>query len=246
MSLSSLLPEESPLHTLNLPRVAEHRNIAETVYESLKSAILENTLKAGSRLIEASIATELGVSNTPVREALTRLEREGLVTILPRRGAVVRSFSADDILEIGEVRELIEAHAIRKSVERRTSKVLAQLEAILDQCVPLVAARDLRSLNRLDVEFHRLLVRTSGNSRLIHVFEMLHDQFQVVRWRLAYLRARPQTTYEHHRQILAAFAAGDAAEAERRLRWHIRDTTEDLVRVMSENGAAHDQAPPWV
>jgi len=234
---------ENHLSTLKLPRVVEHRKITDTVYESVKIAILDNTLKAGSRLVESSIAAELGVSNTPVREALTRLEREGLVTILPHRGAVVSSFAIEDILEIGEVRELIEAHAIRKAVERRTPEVLAQLQAILDECAPLVEAFDLRSLNRLDVEFHRLIVRASGNRRLIHIFDMLHDQFQVVRWRLAYLRSRPQTTYQQHQQILALFATGDAVEAERHLRRHIQNTTEDLIRVMAENGESQRQTP---
>ena len=216
-----------------LPRLELHRNLTETVYDALKRAIIDGTLAAGHRLTQASLAATFAVSTTPIREALTRLEREGLVCLLPRRGAVVASFSPDDILEVGEVREILEAFAVRKAVERATPEVVSRLGAIVDGCRPFVEARDQRSFNHLDVEFHRLIVQTSGNRRLIRLFDILHDQFQMIRLRTVQVRGRPQIPHGEHQQILAAFAAGDASEAERLLRWHIRHTALDLVNTLS-------------
>lgn len=212
-----------------LSKLQPHRNLTETVYDALKGAIIDGSLATGYRLTEASLASTFAVSTTPIREALTRLEREGLVSLLARRGAVVVSFTADDVREVAEVRELLEAFAVRKAIERATPEMLARLRAIVEECQPFVEIRDQRSFNRLDVEFHRLIVQTSGNRRLIRLFEMLHDQFQIIRLRVVQARGRPRVPHGEHVQIMAAIVAGDASEAERLLCWHIRHAASDLV-----------------
>lgn len=224
------------MEPLSLPRLAPHRNLAETVYGALKGAIIENSLPAGYRLTEAAIAASMDVSNTPVREALSRLEREGLVSLVPRRGAVVASFTAEDLLAITEVREALETHAVRKAIARRPSAVEERLAAILEECVPFVAVRDPRGFNRLDVEFHRLLVQASGNLHLQRAFEMLHDQVQVIRWQVFRIRGRPEMPHSEHEAIYAAFVAGDADEAERVLREHVRHAAVDLLNALAAKG----------
>jgi DNA-binding GntR family transcriptional regulator len=221
-----------------LPRLHSHRNLTETVYDALKEAIIDGSLAAGSRLTEGALATSFGVSTTPVREALTRLEREGLVTLLPRRGAVVTSFTVDDILEAGELRELLEGHALRKGWARLTPDSVERLRGLVAASFHSVEAHDRRGFNRLDVDFHNLIVGMSGNRRLIGLFRTLHDQCQMVRLRAIHLHGRPRAAYEEHRLLVAAIAAGDAAEAERLLQAHIRHTVEDLVRSLRDESAA--------
>ena len=218
---------------LCLPRLEAHRNLTETVYEALKSAIVENRLPSGHRLTEVAVASTFGVSTTPVREALTRLEREGLVSLIPRRGAVVRSFAAEDILGIYEIREMLEATATVKAIARRSPSLVEQLGDIVARCGPVVAALDQRGFNRLDVEFHRLIMQACGNPHLLRLYERLHDQFQMIRLRAVFLPGRPETPHAEHQQFLAAFAAGDANAAEQLIRWHIQHTALDLVSALS-------------
>ncbi|MCL4465676.1 MAG: GntR family transcriptional regulator [Chloroflexi bacterium] len=225
-----------------LPRLQPHRNLTETVYDALKEAIVEGSLGAGCRLTEGALASSFGVSTTPVREALTRLEREGLVTLLPRRGAMVTSFSVDDIVEAGELRELLEGFALSKGWTRLTSEVIDRLRALVTASIPFVESEDRRAFNRLDVEFHTLIVETSGNKRLIGLFGTLHDQFQMIRLRTVRLDGRPRAAHEEHGLILAALTAGDAREAERLLRAHIRHTAADLVSALRDVPASSQDA----
>ncbi|MCL4464666.1 MAG: GntR family transcriptional regulator [Chloroflexi bacterium] len=224
------------MELLSLPRVERHLNLTDSVYATLKTAIIENTLAAGSRLTEAALAEQIGVSNTPVREAISRLEREGLVQYLPRRGAVVVSITAEDIREVLEVREVLEAHAIVRALQRRTPGLDRRLAELVAEAEPLVAARDQRGFSRLDMELHRLLVQASGNRRLLRVFENMHDQFLMIRWRAFDVPGRPLAGHLEHKEILAAFLAGDAAEAERRLRWHHQHTRQDLEAALASAG----------
>jgi DNA-binding GntR family transcriptional regulator len=221
---------------LSLPRVERHLNLTDSVYAALKTAIIENTLAAGSRLTEAAIAEQIGVSNTPVREAISRLEREGLVHFLPRRGAVVVSITAEDIREVLEVREVLEAHAIVRALQRRTPELDRRLSELVEQAEALVAASDQHGYSRLDMEFHRLLVQASGNGRLLRVFENMHDQFLMIRWRAFDLPGRPLAGQREHQEILAAFLTGDPLEAERRLRWHHQHTRQDLEKALAGAG----------
>ena len=224
------------MELLSLPKVERHLSLTDSVHAMLKTAIIENGLSAGSRLTEAWIAERLGVSNTPVREAISRLEREGLVQYLPRRGAVVISITAEDIREVLEVRELLEAHAIGRAIEKRTPEVEQRLSALVDACEGLVRARDQRGFSQLDMEFHRLLVRTSGNSRLIRVFETMQDQFLMIRWRVFNLPGRPLAGHVEHKEVLAAFLAGDVEAAEKSLRWHHQHTKQDLLTALAAAG----------
>jgi DNA-binding GntR family transcriptional regulator len=226
------------LDLLTLPKVERHLSLTDSVHAMLRAAIVENHLAVGSRLTEASIAAQLGVSNTPVREAISRLEREGLVQHHPRRGAVVASIAAEDVAEVLEIRELLEAHAIGRAIERRTAELEQRLQEVVVACEELVRARELRGFTQLDLEFHRLLVQASGNSRLVRVFETMQSQFLMIRWRVFDLPDRPLAGHVEHKDILAAFLAGDAAAAERAVRWHHHHTKQDLLTALEAAGGS--------
>ena len=221
------------MEPLGLPRLDPHPNVSQVVYEALKSAIVEQRLASGSRLVESTLAGNFGVSTTPVREALTRLEREGLVSLLPRRGAVVSTFTAEDARDIGELREVLELHAFQRAWARWKAEHSAQLQQLLAEGQEVVDRGDYRGYGRFDQEFHRLIVQASGNRRLIRVFEMMRDQFQMVRFQAVRLPGRPDIGHREHQQIVAALVAGDGEGAERLLRAHIRHTVEDVCRFLS-------------
>ncbi|MHB1132889.1 MAG: GntR family transcriptional regulator [Chloroflexota bacterium] len=220
----------------SLPRVERQRSLSDTVYATLKSAILENTLAAGSRLTEAALAEQLGVSNTPVREAIARLEREGLLRSLPRKGAVVATVTAADVREVLEVRALLEAHAIRHAMARRTPELERALAGVVARCESLVAAGEQHAFSQSDMQFHRLFVQAAANSRLLRLFEQMTDQFLMIRWRAFNLPGRPLAGHLEHKQILAAFCAGDAAAAEQAMCWHHQHTQQDLLAAISVAG----------
>lgn len=230
------------MEPLGLPRLDPHPNVAQVVYEALKSAIVEQRLASGSRLVESVLAGHFGVSTTPVREAITRLEREGLVSLLPRRGAVVSSFSAADVQEIGELRELLEVHALRRAQESWSSESAGELLALLAEGQAVVDRGEYRGYGRFDQEFHRRIVQASGNRRLVRVFEMMSDQFQMVRFQAVRLPGRPALGHREHEQIAAALAVGAGEEAERLLRAHIRHTVEDVCRFLAEGRERVDAA----
>jgi DNA-binding GntR family transcriptional regulator len=161
------------LKPLPLPRTT----VTTSAANHLRDQILAGVLAPGDALPEARVGEMLGVSRAPVREALTHLERDGLVAFDHRGTARVCEFGPDDVRELGLMRQALEPLAARLACRRLTAAVVAELEANLKE---LRAARTLADVTRLDVEFHRRVVRTSGNRRLLLAWEQLAGQFQVV------------------------------------------------------------------
>ncbi|MCL5110850.1 MAG: GntR family transcriptional regulator [Chloroflexi bacterium] len=226
----------------SLPRLDPHPNVSQVVYEALKNAIIEQRLPSGSRLVESTIAGSFGVSTTPVREALTRLEREGLVSLLPRRGAVVTSFNAEDVIELGELREILESYATRRAVERLAPELVADLRRLLAAGERVVASGDQRAYGPIDQEFHRLLVQAAGNRRLARTFAMMNDQFHMVRYQAVRLPGRPAAGHREHVAILAALEAGRGEEAVSLLCAHIHHTVDDLCAALPVAGETQTAA----
>jgi len=207
--------------------------VATATYESLLERLLKGELKPGQRLLETETAAAMGISPTPVRDAFARLEQDGLVEILPRRGAVVSSFTATDAAELYDLRELLEVHALRGAFARHTGPEevveLPRLKAISLEGEAHTRAGDPMGFNRVDVEFHALLLAMSGNSRLIKLHRLLHNQVQRVRLQTVQLPGRPATAQADHRELVAALEAWDQPLAETILSGHIRRALADLL-----------------
>ena len=188
--------------------------LVERAYREIKARILGNRYPANLQVLEQELALELGMSRTPVREALIRLEREGLVEILPRRGMRVLPISARDMGEIYEVLTALEGRAAeRLAASRPSAEALAPLTAALERMERALAAGELVSWAEADGEFHRGLVELAGNRRLARMAATVSDQVHRARMATLGLRPAPQQSNRDHRALIDAILEGDSARA---------------------------------
>jgi DNA-binding GntR family transcriptional regulator len=221
--------KESEMATAELFNDIEHLTLTDKIYRILKDGIARHELEPGARLIDKEIASNLGVSRTPVREALSKLEVEGLVTIVPRRGVFVTDPSPKDIKDTYEVREVLEALAVELAVPFLSEDGLADLERTLEDFRTALDHQDHLACFELDRKFHDQLVGLSGNNKLIEIDRLLDGNVQVTRWRHCRDGHRQESAYREHQMILDALAQRDADLACRLVREHIRRVARDLL-----------------
>jgi DNA-binding GntR family transcriptional regulator len=198
----------------------------ERAYRELKFRILEGRLPPGTTLLETEVAALLSMSRTPIREALIKLDEEGLVHVRPRRGVTVRSQSLDDLAEIYEVFSALEVVAARLLARRGLSEAeTARLHGLMAQMERATKRDDVAQWSQLDDNFHSEIVALCGNSRLQTTLRQYWDQQYRARMAIVPLRPRPSQSDEEHRAIVAAIAARDDAEAGRLHQLH-RDRTD--------------------
>lgn len=190
------------------------RSFAEDAYLRLKAQILDNALPPGHRALEAELAETLGMSRTPVREALLRLQAEGLVRVEPRRGMVVLSISPAEMAEIYDVLTALETMAAETLARLMPDPVrMRPLWRAVEEMEVALAADDLDAWADADEQFHRSLVEVCGNGRLASAALTFRDQIRRTRHLTLRLRARPLRSNEAHRTLLRAIESGDAEAA---------------------------------
>jgi DNA-binding GntR family transcriptional regulator len=206
------LPAEAPL---------ENRTLREQVIDHLREQILTSALPPGAELGEAALARSLGISRGPLREALGQLAAEGLVTMVPRRGAVVTRLTRKEFIDAYQVREALESLAIRLAVPRLNGDQRAELHRLCDAMERQAAAGDARAFFDGNRAFHQLVVEASGNEKLAAVHAQLIAQMGRLMSRSAELRGGLERSAAEHRALLAAIDAGDAARSVALLEEHI-------------------------
>lgn len=206
-----------------------YKPLRELVFEAIRQAIIDGTLEPGQRLMEAQLAEELGVSRTPVREAIRKLELGNFVVIIPRRGAYVADISLKDVSEVFEIRGALEALAAELAAERASEDELEQLERLLVEIGKSIEKRDVEALVALDTEFHDVLYRASRNERLGQLLSQLREHIQRYRTETLSHPARMKVALEEHRQIVEALAARDAELASRLAAAHIESAENSLM-----------------
>jgi DNA-binding GntR family transcriptional regulator len=213
-------------------RRLDSRTLWEQVRDQLREDILSGELPPGSVLNEAPLAESFGVSRGPVREALGRLESEGLIGITPRRGAVVTELTRDEFLEAYQVREALETLAIRLAVPRLEESGFERLRALQQEMIGHAERGRVNAFFDANAEFHGLLVDASGNRKLHEMYRVLMDQMGRYLARSLALRGSLERSVAEHSAILEAVEAGDADRATRLLADHI----EVPQRVEEETG----------
>ncbi|MCW5249922.1 MULTISPECIES: GntR family transcriptional regulator [unclassified Streptomyces] len=186
---------------------------ADRVYQYVKRGVLDRRYEGGTLLTEGELAGAVGVSRTPVREALLRLEAEGLLRLYPKKGALVLPVSAQEIADVVETRLLVEAHAARKAVPA-APELLERLAELLERQREQAAAGDLAAAAVTDRCFHAEIVRSGGNEILARLYDQLRDR--QLRMGVAVLHSHPDRvakTLAEHGEILDALRAGDAEAA---------------------------------
>jgi len=213
-----------------------YKPLREIVFETLRDAIINQVLRPGERMMEIQLAEEMGVSRTPVREAIRKLELEGFVVMVPRRGAYVAGISMKDIHEVFEVRTALEVLAASLAAERITEEELEEMERRLVEEAEETEANNLRSIVEIDTSFHDLLYKAARNERLVYFVHLLQEQLQ--RFRSASL-ARPgrgKIALEEHRKIVEALAERNGKLAEQLARKHIESAEHAMLLSLEKQG----------
>ena len=218
----------------------DRRKVTDWVYEEIREAIIDLRLKPGEALREAAMAAQLGVSKTPVREALTRLEQEGLVETTSFKGAVVSGYSPDDLRDIYELRELLEGAAARAAAGSASEAALARLGQIVQQSRELRASGDIAALADLLGEFDVVVYDQVANQRVRALIENLQAHLARIGKLTEGIPGRVEASVEEHAHIVEAMAARDPEEAERRMRAHIRSVLNDQLEAAA---SAADASP---
>lgn len=211
----------------------------DAVYEVLRRSILDGELPPGHRLRSDVLANELKVSRTPVREALRKLETEGLVDA-SRSGLVVRQSSEEDLIEIFYLREALEGMAARLAAENATRAEIDELHALFEDMEAVAARGDIALVRKLTGEFHLLVCRASHNKRLIQSLQGLLDHVRQAQSSTLYMPGRPADALKEHRALLRAIAKRDPDLAETLARQHRRKTL-DLRRKMLREQARQNR-----
>ncbi len=204
------------------PAPFDNLTLWQRVHEHLRQEILSNRLPPGSELNEVELARSLSISRGPIREAIGRLAAEGLVTVRPRRGAVVRSLSAEEFVEAYQLREALETMAVRLAVPRLTDADREVLTGLTDEMERCAAAGDLDRFFEANHAFHDAFVEASGNRRLLELYRQLISQMGRYEMRSVTLRGNLKRSVAEHRAILRAARRGDSARAADLISEHIR------------------------
>ena len=209
----------------------EYLPLRDVVFNTLRDAILTGKLVPGERLMENHLAEKLGVSRTPVREALRMLELENLVELVPRKGAQVLDMSEKDITNILEVRSALEGLATSLACKKMTKEELKQLKSMEVDLEKAVADNDVEHFVDIDEDFHDLIFAATENDKLISIFRNL--RIQLYRYRMAQAKNNEtsmSTIVAHHRSIIRAIENHDAEEGASIAQGHIKYQTESILR----------------
>lgn len=207
-----------------------HKPLREIVYEQLKMQILEGKIEPGTRMMEVNLADEMGVSRTPVREAIRKLEKDGLVVIEPRRGAYASEIPVKDIVDTLVVREELEGLAAALTAQNMTQEIADQLRGTADAYEKAIRVGDTQNIIEHDEEFHRIITEHSDNKSLVQIYGSIQEL--ALRFRYFYYDdfSRYQDMPRAHYHIVEALESGDPDKARQAARRHASDLKEFVIR----------------
>ena len=212
----------------------EYLPLRDVVVNTLRQAILKGELEPGERLMEIQLAERLGVSRTPIREAIRKLELEGLVLMIPRKGAEVAKISARSLRDVLEVRRALEELAIELACQRMTEEDLGELQKAQDEFKKAIADGDAMRIAETDEHYHDVIYSGTQNAKLIQMLNNLREQ--MYRYRLEYIKdadKRKILILEHER-VLKAIRDRKVAEAKEAMREHIDNQEITVARNITE------------
>jgi len=197
------------------------RNLKGEVYKIIKDGIRNRSLQPGTQLKESDLVEALGVSRTPIREAINQLSKEGIIEIIPRRGAFVKRFTEDEVIEVLLLREVLEGLATRIAASKLNLKQIQRIEALMDNFRP-----EKDDYAQTDEKFHQEIVQACGSERVIGMVSNLNDNLQMLGMRKVIFRspARIKDSIAEHRKIIEALKVGDEYLAEQATREHFQIT----------------------
>ena len=205
--------------------------LGEVAYEALRDAIVSRQFMPGDRLMETELANEMGISRTPVREAMRRLETDGYVVIVPRKGSYVAGISIKDIEDVFEIRTVLEMLAARNAAERATDEEIQELR-ITAEDVSRWETKDLLVTIEADVYFHSLLYKASKNERMLSLINDLREQIQRYRSTTLSTPNRLQFAVDEHKKIVEAIERRDPEGAAQAVQAHMESAKEAMLQII--------------
>lgn len=219
----------------------EYLPLRDVVFNTLRQAILKGELKPGERLMEIALAEKLGVSRTPIREAMRKLELEGLVVMIPRRGAQVANITEKDLNDVLEVRIALENVAIEKACTRMSEEDMGRLWLAAKEFERTMAEGNLVRLAEADVAFHEIIYRASDNKRLNQVLNNLREQ--IYRYRVEYLKEEEtrNVLVKEHEEITKAIRQRDVKKAQEISFRHIENQRRAIIQSIEAEEAGKEK-----
>lgn len=227
-------------HLKQIP-LDSYRPLRDVVVDNIRQAIISGEFPAGMRLMELQLAEEMGVSRTPVREAIRKMELEGLVVMIPRRGAYVADISIKDINEVYEIRTALDVLAAGLAAERIDDDEIKEMKQLLDADKPLVAAKDYPKIIENDTAFHDVIYKASRNKRCMNIISNLREQITAIRGRSMPYPGRLETMLKEHENIYEAIAQRSVDKAQKAVRTHMENAERTLLKVIEANEKAEEK-----
>lgn len=215
--------------------INEYLPLRDVVFNTLRQAILKGELEPGERLMEIQLAERLGVSRTPIREAIRKLELEGLVAMVPRKGAEVAKITEKDLHDVLEVRCVLEGLAVELACKKILPEQVGALKANLKEFKKAIHGKDITALAEKDVEFHDIIFSATKNERLVQLLNNLREQ--MYRYRIEYLKD-PKTHEQllgEHESIIKDLEKGNIEEAKAHISSHIYNQVTSVSKSIKED-----------
>lgn len=206
--------------------------LGEVVYVALREAIIKNQFKSGERLMETELAEEMMVSRTPVREAIRKLQSEGYVAMLPRKGTYVSSLTIQDVNDVFEIRGALESMAAYLAAIRASNEEIAEIRRFIETEADLWDGNDLARTVRSDIQFHSMVFRASQNKKIENLIHDLREQTQRLSSSTLSRPGRLRFALDEHRKIMVAIEARDPEAAREASMAHIERSREVMLGLL--------------
>ena len=213
----------------NILKIEGYELLSQKIYGILKAKIVKGSLKQGSKLSECKIAKLMGISRTPVREALRELAANGFVKMNTNHGVVVTSLSLNDIIEAYQVRGVLEGLATRLTIKKIGREEIRELDNITKQMIVYAKKKDILAFSEMDAEFHDLILNTCGNKRLIHIHNNLNEQVHRFRIKSLSILSRLKCSLDEHLKIAEAIKKKDLEKADKLSQIHINNVLNNIL-----------------
>ncbi|MQN02312.1 MAG: GntR family transcriptional regulator [Lachnospiraceae bacterium] len=212
--------------------------LRDVVFQTLRDAILKGELEPGERLMEIHLANKLGVSRTPIREAIRMLEKEGLAVTIPRKGAQVAQMTEKDLLDVLEIRDALDELAVTDACNRMDEQDFKDLEKAMNDFVVVTKSDDVRAIVEADENFHNVIYRATKNPKLWHIIKNLKEQ--MYRYRYEYVKQDKDYSdlIEDHQKIVEGLKRKDVDYVKSVMHSHLQNQVDSVSRVIREQNRA--------
>jgi len=217
------------------------KSLKELVVEEMRTRIIDGRLRLGAGLSENTLAAELGISKTPVREALQQLKLEGLVEVQPQRGTYVFRLAPEQVVAISELREVLEIAAVAAAIERHHDALVSRMTRILDGMKAAFDADDNVAYRTLDGEYHEAIIELCGNPYISSAYSLIGFRIQALRSRLSHEASLNKLSIKDHREMLKLVKARDVPALQALMRGHITQTKQSYLDVLERRDFINDE-----